>query len=129
MFGPPGHAYVYFTYGMHWCCNVVVEPAGDPAAVLIRALRPLSGLDEMRTRRGPAARSGRDLCSGPAKLCQALGIDRDLDGHDLTQDPLLLLDDGTPPPTNPSATTRIGLSKGKELPWRWCVADDANVSR
>lgn len=82
MFAEGGHAYVYFIYGMHWCMNVVAGRRDDPVAVLIRALQPVEGLEGMRGRR-PAARRDRDLCSGPGKLCQALGIDRSLDGEDL----------------------------------------------
>lgn len=81
MWGPPGHAYVYFTYGMHWCLNLVTEAEGYPAAVLVRALVAVEGISRMRRRRGAAG--ARDLAGGPARLCQALGIDRRLDGHDL----------------------------------------------
>ncbi|MBI3256617.1 MAG: DNA-3-methyladenine glycosylase, partial [Actinobacteria bacterium] len=82
MFGAPGLLYVYFTYGMHWCANAVCVAEGEPGAILIRALEPLTGLDEMRRAR-PAARRDHDLCSGPAKLCQALGLDGDHNGADL----------------------------------------------
>lgn len=130
MFGPPGRLYVYFTYGMHWCSNVVCNPSGGGGAVLMRALAPLHGLDVMWERR-PKAKRERDLCSGPARLCQALGLTGVLDGTDLATGPVRLLDDGTPPPATPGNSVRIGLSKGKgdESPWRWWVPGDPNVSR
>jgi DNA-3-methyladenine glycosylase len=129
MFGPPGGLYVYFTYGMHWCANAVCGDEGVGLAVLLRALAPLTGLDEMRAAR-PAARRDRDLCSGPAKLCQAFGIDRAFDGSDLVTGDrgVTIVDDGVAPPTDPVQTTRIGLSAGAEHPWRWYVAGDPNVS-
>ena len=131
MFGPPGHLYVYFTYGMHWCANVVAETDGVAAAVLLRALTPLQGLDAMYAARGPAARRDRELCSGPAKLTQALGIDGTLDGANLvTSDRgVTILDDGQPPPPDPAVTTRIGLTNGTDLPWRFYVAGAADLSR
>ena len=130
MFGPPGRLYVYFTYGMHWCTNVVCSEDGVAGAVLLRALAPLEGLDVMRARR-PAARHDRDLCSGPARLAQALGLDGTFDGNDLLTGPVRLFDDGTPPPAEPGNSRRIGLSAGRgdEHPWRWFVPGDANVSR
>jgi DNA-3-methyladenine glycosylase len=130
MFGPPGHLYVYFTYGMHWCSNVVCNPAGGGGAVLLRALHPLDGLDAMWPRR-PKAKRERDLCSGPARLTQALALTGDFDGVDLSKGPVLLLDDGTPPPADPGNSVRIGLSPGKgdDSPWRWFVPGDPNVSR
>jgi len=130
MFGPAGLLYVYFTYGMHWCANVVCGDVDEGVAVLVRALAPLEGIEAMRAARGPAARRDRDLCSGPAKLCQALGIDGDHDGTDLLgAGAVRLLDDGTPPPADPVQTTRIGLSAGAEHPWRWYDPADPNVSR
>ena len=131
MFGPPGHLYVYFTYGMHWCANVVAETDGVAAAVLLRALTPLEGLDAMYAARGPAARRGHDLCSGPAKLTQALGIDGASDGADLVSGDrgVTIVDDGRPPPPDPAVTTRVGLSNGTDLPWRFCVAGAADLSR
>jgi DNA-3-methyladenine glycosylase len=130
MFGPTGRLYVYFTYGMHWCSNVVCNPEGGGGAVLMRALHPLEGLDAMWSRR-PKARRERDLCSGPARLTQALGLTGTLDGTDLSEGPVLLLDDGTPPPAKPGNSVRIGLSPGKgdASPWRWWVPGDPNVSR
>jgi len=131
MFGPPGHLYVYFTYGMHWCANVVASVDGVGQAVLLRGAAPVAGLDEMRAAR-PAARRDRDLCSGPARLCQALGIGPAEDGADLvrpTPGGPWLGDDGTPPPADPAVSTRIGLTRGAEHPWRWYVRDDPNVSR
>jgi DNA-3-methyladenine glycosylase len=130
MFGPPGHLYVYFTYGMHWCANVVCGPAGVCSAVLIRALAPLTGLDAMREARGPAARRDVDLCSGPAKTCQALGIEGGSDGADLCDgDGPHLVDDGVGRPAEITRTTRVGLTRGAEHPWRWFVTDEPHVSR
>jgi DNA-3-methyladenine glycosylase len=130
MFGPPGRLYVYFTYGMHWCANVVCGPVGEATAVLLRAGAPLRGLAAMREAR-PAARHDRDLCSGPAKLCQALGIDRAQDGANLLSGDrgVRIVDDGTAPPARPTRSGRIGLSVAGDRPWRWYVPGDPNVSR
>jgi DNA-3-methyladenine glycosylase len=133
MFGPPGLLYVYFTYGMHWCANAVCGEDGVGVAVLIRALAPVSGIESMRAARGATARRDRDLCSGPAKLTQALGITGLHDGADLVTDDrgVSILDDGTPPPAAPANGVRIGLAvgKGDEHPWRWWISGDPNVSR
>jgi DNA-3-methyladenine glycosylase len=130
MFGPPGHLYVYFTYGMHFCANVVCGPEGEASAVLLRGLTPLTGVEEMRAARGPAARAERDLCSGPGKLCQALGIVRSLDGADLVtgDQGVSLGDDGTAPPAQPGVSGRIGISVAAEVPWRFYVPDAVGVS-
>jgi DNA-3-methyladenine glycosylase len=131
MFGPPGFLYVYFTYGMHWCANVVCGPDGEAAAVLIRALAPVTGLEEMRAAR-PKARTDRDLCNGPAKLCQAFGIDRADNGSDLLEKGsggVRLRDDGTPPPKRPARGRRIGIREATERRWRFWVDGDPNVSR
>jgi len=132
MFGPAGHLYVYFTYGMHWCANVVTGPADIGQAVLLRAISPLAGLEEMRAAR-PGVSRDTELCSGPARLCQAFGIDRSFDGADLTRqgEGPWLADDGTPPPAAPGVSARIGLATGRghESPWRWFVPGDPNVSR
>ncbi len=130
MFGPPGLLYVYFTYGMHWCANVVCGDEGEGVAVLLRAGAPLSGLDAMWAARA-AARRERDLTSGPAKLCQALGIDGDHDGVDLTVagSEVVIVDDGVPPPGHPGRSPRIGISAAVDRPWRWYVPDDPHVSR
>jgi DNA-3-methyladenine glycosylase len=129
MFGPAGHLYVYFTYGMHFCANIVTMTDGVAEAVLLRALAPLEGIELMRTRR-PAARRERDLCNGPAKLCQALAIDRVFNGVDVLDRaaPVRLIDDGTPPPVQPIASRRIGISVATDLLWRFSVPDDPNVS-
>ncbi len=111
MFGKPEHLYVYFTYGMHYCCNIVAGSEGYGAAVLIRAVEPLEGEAWMtKLRRG---RRGLDLTNGPAKFCQAFAINRELNGHDLSRQPLILLpgEDGLPFET--VQTTRIGISRGK----------------
>jgi DNA-3-methyladenine glycosylase len=130
MFGPPGFLYVYFTYGMHWCANVVCGPKGEASALLIRALAPLTGLDEMRQVRS-AARRDRDLCNGPAKLCQALGITGEENGINLLarSAAVRLVDDGTPPPERPAQGRRVGISVAKEQPWRFWVAGEESVSR
>lgn len=129
MFGPPARLYVYFTYGMHWCANVVCEPEGSCAAVLIRAVAPLRGLDEMWRRR-PAARRQSDLCSGPAKLTAALGVDGRHNGCDLLDQAseVRLSSDGMlPGPIGNSP--RIGVTKGAERLWRWYLLGDPNNSR
>jgi len=130
MFGPPGHLYVYFTYGMHWCANAVCGPEGEGAAVLLRALAPLHGVGVMVERR-PRARRPRDLCNGPAKLCQALGIDGERNGTDLTDggSAVQIVDDGTPPPRRAGRSPRIGISVATDVPWRWYVPGDPHVSR
>ena len=128
MFGPPGHLYVYFTYGMHWCANVVCGAEGEASAVLLRAVAPLTGIEEMRAAR-PGARRDRDLGNGPAKLCQAMGIDGSHDGVDLVdgRGPHLT-DDGTSPPADPEVTARVGLRLGTDRLWRWLVRGDEHVS-
>ena len=130
MFGAPGLLYVYFTYGMHWCCNPVCGEAGEGVAVLLRALAPLNGLDAMRTAR-PACRRDRDLCRGPARLCQAMGIDAAQDGVDLVsgRGGFSIVDDGMPPPDVPTVTERIGITRAMDKLWRWYVPGDPHVSR
>ena len=130
MFGPAGRLYVYFTYGMHWCANAVCGREGEGVAVLLRAAEPLTGVEEMRALR-PAARRDRDLLSGPARLCQAFGIDGTFDGADLvTADRgVTIADDGVAPPVLPAVTTRIGLSVGTDLPWRWCAPESIHLSK
>jgi DNA-3-methyladenine glycosylase len=158
MFGEPGHLYVYFTYGMHYCANVVCLPSrpGSASAVLLRALAPIAGIDRMRELRRPAGRDAlpdRQLCSGPAKLCEALGIDRALDGTDLVppgpaedrgrshgstpgervSPALTVIDDGVLPPSEPARGARIGLGaatgEAASWPWRFAVPGDPNLSR
>jgi DNA-3-methyladenine glycosylase len=130
MFGPPGYLYVYFTYGMHWCANVVATKDGDAAAVLLRAASPVDGIDVMRDRRLKARRD-RDLLAGPARLTQAFGITGADNGNDLVRGELRILDDGVAPPDAPGVTTRIGLAPGRgdEHPWRFTVPGDPNLSR
>lgn len=129
MFGPAGHLYVYLSYGMHWCANVVCGPAGEAGAVLLRAGAPVDGLDAIRAAR-PAARRDRDLTSGPARLCQALGIEGDHGGLDLLAPDscVTLADDGWRSPVTPATSPRIGLSKGADLPWRWYLPGQPDVS-
>lgn len=126
MFGPAGRLYVYFTYGMHYCCNVVVGPAGYGAAVLIRAVEPIAGIEYLEENR---PKPGINLTNGPAKLCQALMIDKRLNGHDLAGAPLRLC--MNEPISSLSITTsrRIGISKAADMPWRFYEADSAYVSK
>jgi DNA-3-methyladenine glycosylase len=130
MFGKPGLLYVYFTYGMHWCCNPVCGEAGEGVAVLLRALAPVDGLERMRRAR-PGCGRDRDLCRGPARLCQAMGIGGAHDGVDLVarDGGFTIVDDGVPPPDDPVVATRVGLTRGAESPWRWYVRGDPHVSR
>lgn len=128
MWGPPGHAYVYFTYGMHWMLNIVTEQIGFPAAVLIRAITPEEGLATMRRRRHKV--EDARLTDGPAKLCQALGIDRHLDGADLCRRPAELYFEHLPRVDQASVTCgpRVGLNSvpepWKSIPWRFRIAPD-----
>jgi DNA-3-methyladenine glycosylase len=130
MFGPPGHLYVYFTYGQHWCANVVGAKDGDAAAVLLRAAAPVEGIDVMRARRLKARRD-RELLGGPARLCQAFAITGADNGNDLVRGPIRILDDGVAPPAAPGVSVRIGLTPGRgdEHPWRFVVPGDPNLSR
>jgi DNA-3-methyladenine glycosylase len=125
MFGPPGHAYVYRSYGIHWCLNLVCDEPGRADAVLVRALEPTHGLDAMRARRGLEAE--RMLCSGPGKLCEALDVTRAHDGLPLDEPPFeLLARDGTPEiATGP----RIGITQAAELSWRYGLAGSPYLSR
>ncbi len=128
LFGPPGHAYVYFSYGIHSLLNFVAEPEGDAAAVLIRALDPTRGLELMRKRRG--LERAEDLCSGPGKLTQALGIGLELNGGPLDSGPIRVLPrEGRWRRPRIVTAPRIGISKAQELPWRFCAAGNRCVSR
>ena len=125
MWGPPGIAYVYRSYGLHAMLNVVTEPEGATGAVLIRALEPVVGLDLMRRRRGVAAE--RLLCAGPGRLCQALGIGLDDHGTDLVTSRWLWIAPSAPPAVV-SAGARIGITRGTEVPWRYFETDSPYVS-
>ncbi len=124
MFGPPGHLYVYFTYGMHFCCNVVCGPEGTPSAVLLRAGEVVDGLEIARSRRPRS--SDRDLARGPARLCQALAIGREENGADLTDGALTLVLGNTGPAV--STGPRVGLRGAPDRPWRFWVTGDPTVS-
>lgn len=130
MFGPPGHLYVYLSYGVHWCANVVAHEPGAAGAVLIRAVEPLAGIEAMWAAR-PAARRLSDLASGPGKVCQALGISKTENGTDLVDaaSPVRVVSDGTEPPTDPRVGTRIGISAAVDVPWRFSVPGNPHRSR
>jgi DNA-3-methyladenine glycosylase len=127
LFGPPGRAYVYLSYGIHSLLNAVAEPDGDAAAVLIRALEPTTGIAEMRSRRGE--RPDSDLCSGPGKLTEALGIGLDANNADLTADPFLLLPRESGCLGEVVTGPRVGITKAVERPWRFSLAGSPFVSR
>jgi DNA-3-methyladenine glycosylase len=128
MFGPPGYAYVYFTYGMHYCLNTVTGPAGQAGGVLLRALQPTVGLELMRERRG-ARIPDRDLARGPGRLCQALGVTGADYGTDLTGDALWISETpGDLPDLLIAATPRIGITRATERPWRFVICDNRYIS-
>jgi DNA-3-methyladenine glycosylase len=125
MFGPPGRTYVYLSYGVHWCLNVVAGAIGNPCAVLIRAVDPTEGSDVMATRRGRE----RDLTSGPGRVGQAFGITHALDGHDFSSPPLRLLPGWPTPPGSIDVSPRVGVSRAQDWPLRFCVRGSPTVSR
>jgi DNA-3-methyladenine glycosylase len=127
LFGPPGRAYVYLSYGIHSLLNFVAEPEGEAAAVLIRALEPTSGLDAMRARRGD--RPDRDLCSGPGKLTEALGIDLSQNGADLAREPFLLLPRQGGWQGRIVSGPRVGITKAVERPWRFGLVGSPHISK
>jgi DNA-3-methyladenine glycosylase len=127
MFGPAGHLYVYFTYGMHYCCNVVTGKAGEGSAVLIRAVEPLEGEEVLeRYRQG---KTGIEVTNGPAKLCQALNITKMMNGHDLETPPLQLIMESEIPHASVTTTKRIGIRQAEDTPWRFYIKDNPFVSR
>jgi len=127
MFGPPGHAYIYFIYGMYFCFNVVTAGTGVGEAVLIRALEPVAGIEIMRQRRGRNRR--KDLCSGPGKLVQALGIDRMFNEHDLTEEPLVITKGSDIVPEEMVVAARIGIREENPLPLRYYIKGSGYVSK
>jgi DNA-3-methyladenine glycosylase len=126
LFGPPGSWYVYLSYGIHWCANLVCEAEGTASAVLLRALEPVEGVERMRERRGRV--EDRSLCSGPGKLCQALGITRDLDGLMMPDAGVVVLPPAVILPFEVTTTPRIGITKAAEWPLRFLVKGNPHVS-
>ena len=127
MFGAPGRAYVYRSYGLHWCLNFVCMPSGHGAGVLIRALEPTHGIERMRERRG--VDELRLLCSGPGRLCQALGVTHALNGQRLDRQPFRILSRAADDLHRVASGTRIGISKSRELPWRFALAGSRFLSK
>lgn len=126
MFGPAGRAYVYFTYGMHYCCNIVAGEDGYGAGVLIRAAEPITHGEILEKRRG--GKTGVEATNGPAKLCQALAIDLGMNGHDLTKSPFKLVLQPKLPEPDIVTATRIGITKAKDVLWRFYIKDNPYVS-
>jgi len=126
LFGPPGSWYVYLSYGIHWCANLVCEAEGTASAVLLRALQPVEDIATMRRRRGRV--DDRELCSGPGKLCQALGITRDLDGKMMPASEVLVLAPTVALPVEVAVTPRIGITKAADWPLRFLVPGNPHVS-
>ncbi|MCF7833241.1 MAG: DNA-3-methyladenine glycosylase [Candidatus Marinimicrobia bacterium] len=133
MFGAPGHLYVYFTYGLHYCCNVVAGEVGQGNAVLIRAVEPIEGIDEMLVHRYGASTTDKNkilnVTNGPAKLCQAFGIDRSDNGIDLCHNKIFIEAGSEVPGNLIGKSTRIGINQGKELPWRYFIKNNNWVSK
>lgn len=126
LFGPPGSWYVYLSYGIHWCANLVCEAQGTASAVLLRALEPVEGVERMRERRGRV--DHRQLCSGPGKLCQALGITRDLDGRMMPDAEVVVRRSRVALPFEVVTTPRIGITKAADWPLRFVVEGNRHVS-
>jgi DNA-3-methyladenine glycosylase len=129
LYGAPGIAYVYFIYGMYWCFNAVTRAEGEPSAVLVRALEPLTGVDLMRQRRVVRSRRDTDLTNGPGKLCRALGITGQHNRHPLDVPPLVIRAGDDVPREAVVVTPRVGISRSAEWPLRWLVADSPFVSK
>ena len=125
MYGPPGHAYIYRSYGVHWCLNLVCGPEGVPEAVLVRALEPTRGLESMRARRG--VDDDRLLCAGPGRLTEALGISGRHDGLPLDRPPFALLEPSAA--VTVERSPRVGITRATDLPWRYSLAGSPHVSR
>ena len=129
MFGPPAHAYVYLSYGVHWCFNVTAGKEGEGAGVLVRAVEPLAGSQVMRELRGLPAGPERMIGNGPGKLARALAIDKSLYGHDLGTEPLQVLGGGTVAAADVQVTRRIGISVARDEPLRFCIKGSEFVSK
>lgn len=127
MFGPPGHLYVYLSYGMHYCCNVTLGSSGEGAGALVRAVEPIDGYDQMVANR--QGKSGPVVSNGPGKVCQALAIDRSFDGHDLTQPPIRLILGQQLDAGMIASSPRIGISKAVDTMWRFYIKDNPYVSK
>jgi DNA-3-methyladenine glycosylase len=127
MYGPAGFMYVYFIYGMHYCCNITTGPDDHGEAVLIRAVEPLGGKDEMMALRGRG--DDTQLTNGPSKLCQALVITKEFNGHDLEREPLCLILKPALPDDAIVQTVRVGITQGAEVPWRFYIKDSLYLSR